>query len=92
MVAQLERVRKREHRTRSELVREALRQYMARTQVRAEMSLLREDEPAADELKAIEEGGREFREGKLVKLEDLYGMGRRTQPTRRKKPQRRTAR
>jgi Arc/MetJ-type ribon-helix-helix transcriptional regulator len=92
MVADLERVRKREHRTRSELVREALRQYMARTQVRAEMSLLREDEPAADELKAIGEGRREFREGKFVRLEDLYGMGRRTQQTRRKKPQRHTAR
>lgn len=67
MAAELERVRKSEHRTRSELVREALRRYISDAEVRGlktRIAELPEEEPTADELEAIREGGAQFREGK----------------------------
>ena len=63
MVRQVERVRKREHRTRSELVREALRSYL-------------EDRfpvvvPTKAELAAIRRGRAAFRRGDYVSLDEL---------------------
>jgi Arc/MetJ-type ribon-helix-helix transcriptional regulator len=74
MAAELERVRKTEHRTRSELVREALRRYMHAASVRglkARIAELPEEEPEPDELAAIEEGSAEFREGKHLTFAKL---------------------
>lgn len=67
MAGEIERVRKSEHRTRSELVREALRQYIRAASVQAvreRMAGLPEAEAAADEITAIEEGRRHFRTGR----------------------------
>ena len=63
MVQQVERVRKREHRTRSELVREALRAYL-------------EDRfpvvvPTKAELAAIRRGRAEIKAGNYVTLDEL---------------------
>ena len=63
MVRQVERVRKREHRTRSELVREALRSYL-------------EDRfpvvvPTKAELAAIRRGRAEIKAGNYVTLDEL---------------------
>jgi len=74
MAAELERVRRDEHRTRSELVREALRHYIRVVGIRsmkARIAKLPEEEPAADELEAIEEGRAEFRVGNHVALREL---------------------
>jgi Arc/MetJ-type ribon-helix-helix transcriptional regulator len=61
MASALDRVRRKEHRTRSELVREALRRYMhfadARA-VRAWATALPEEEPSAEEIAAIAQGPR----------------------------------
>ncbi|MBM3568156.1 MAG: ribbon-helix-helix protein, CopG family [Alphaproteobacteria bacterium] len=59
MAAQLDRVRKAEHRTRSELVREALRHYVSAAStraVRARAAALPEVEPEADEIAAVAAG------------------------------------
>lgn len=67
MAKQLERVRRTEHRTRSELVREALRSYIRRADVRslqARIEELPEEEAEADELEAIAEGRGELRRSK----------------------------
>ena len=64
MVAELDRVQKIEHRTRSELVREALRHYIRMASDRAvkeRIAALPEVEPDADEVAAIQAGRREFR-------------------------------
>jgi predicted transcriptional regulator len=66
MADELDRVRKQEHRTRSELLREALRQYVAR---RARHIPVVDPEP--DEIEAIERGRAEFERGEFVRLEDL---------------------
>lgn len=71
MVKELERVRKTEHRTRSELVREALRTYMRAADsgvLRARAAQLPEDEAMPDELEAIREGQAELRRGKFRTL------------------------
>ena len=64
MAGEIERVRKTEHRTRSELVREALRHYIRAASVRAvreRLAELPEDAAAPDEIAAIAEGRRQFR-------------------------------
>jgi Arc/MetJ-type ribon-helix-helix transcriptional regulator len=74
MVVELERVRKDEHRTRSELVREALRSYIRqadRRSLKARVDELPEAEPTAEELEAIREGRAEFRRGKHRTLNEL---------------------
>jgi predicted transcriptional regulator len=72
MLEEFERVRKRERRTRSELVREALRVYFARIPAVA---------ATAAELEAIHEGEAEIERGEFVTLTELlHGMG----TTRRK--------
>ncbi len=97
MVDELERVRKAEHRTRSELVREALRQYMVRgtelRRLKKRIAELAEEEASADEVDAIEEGRRAFRQGKFVTLDQLrHEMARRPQQPRRKKSPARSGR
>jgi Ribbon-helix-helix protein, copG family len=96
MASELERVRRKEHRTRSELVREALRHYIrvadARS-VRERIGTLREEEPAPEEIAAIEQGGKEFREGRFIDLSQLrHERGRRGRQPRPKKSQARPRR
>jgi len=57
----LEKVRKREHRTRSELIREALRSY-----------LLPSTEPSPCELRGMERGRAEIRSGRYLTLAQLH--------------------
>ena len=86
MAAELERVRKVEHRTRSELVREALRHYIRAASVRSvkeRIASLPEREAAADEVEAISEGRQQFRAGKSITLP--HAMDRRAQRARAKK-------
>jgi Arc/MetJ-type ribon-helix-helix transcriptional regulator len=96
MADELERVRLREHRTRSELVREALRHYMRAAEhqvLRNRIVKLPQDEPTADEIEAIADGSRDFAEGKFVMLERIHhGLGRRPRQSRAKKPRARSAR
>jgi Arc/MetJ-type ribon-helix-helix transcriptional regulator len=90
MAAQLERVRKSEHRTRSELVREALRRYIRTTDIQslqARLGRLPEEAPEADELSAIEEGQFELRSGKYATLiRPRHELRRPRKPARAKKP------
>jgi predicted transcriptional regulator len=63
MARQLEKVRKQEHRTRSELMREALRRYFD--------SRVPEVTPTQTELTAIRRGRAAFRRGEYVSLDQL---------------------
>jgi CopG family transcriptional regulator / antitoxin EndoAI len=96
MASELERVRRKEHRTRSELVREALRHYIRVADARSvqeRSAMLREEEPAAEEIAAIEQGSKEFREGRFIDLSQLrHELGRRRQQPRPKKSQARPRR
>ncbi len=79
MVRQMERVRKREHRTRSELVREALRAYL-NDRFPAVV-------PTKAELKAIERGRAAFRRGDYVSLDELrHGLESRNHRAGQKGP------
>ena len=67
MANELERVRRSEHRTRSELVREALRTYIRQADRRgleARLAALPEEEAEADEIAAIRDGRAELRRRK----------------------------
>ena len=66
MIQEVERIRKTEHRTRSELVREALRVYMNR------MRALSVYTPAQKELREIEKGRAELRRGESYTLNELF--------------------
>jgi metal-responsive CopG/Arc/MetJ family transcriptional regulator len=75
MADDLERVRRQEHRTRSELVREALRHYMRGAEIRAmrdRIAKLPEQQPTADEIAAINASSREFGEGDFINLNQLH--------------------
>lgn len=61
LILQFEEVRKKESRTRSELVREALRAYFA--------SRYPEDEPTREELSALRRGRAVYRRGDALSLE-----------------------
>jgi predicted transcriptional regulator len=75
MLKEVERVRKLEHRTRSELMREALRTYFSGRRVREALA-------SPEEIRAIRRGRAEIRQGKYVTLDQLLDeMGR---PRRRK--------
>jgi metal-responsive CopG/Arc/MetJ family transcriptional regulator len=91
MASELERVRRKEHRTRSELVREALRHYIRVADARSvqeRAAQLREEEPADEENAAIVAGSKEFREGKFKDLSQLrHELGRRRRQPRPKKSQ-----
>jgi len=63
MLEELERVRKKEHRTRSELMREALRTYMS--------GRVREATPSASELRAIRRGRAAIARGDYVTLDEI---------------------
>ncbi len=77
MIRKVERVRKAEHRTRSELIREALRAYFANRYPVVEAS--------REELRALRRGREAYRQGRYVTLEELlHAMGPSRRPTRRK--------
>ena len=65
MLEQVEATRKAEHRTRSELVRAALRAYFALS------GRFPEDEATPAEIRALQRAGREFQRGEYVTLEQL---------------------
>lgn len=64
MLEELERVRKEEHRTRSELMREALRGYFSKR--------IREARPTPAELRAIRRGRRAIARGDYVTLDEFH--------------------
>ena len=87
MAGEIERVRKSEHRTRSELVREALRRYIRAASVEAvreRLAGLPEAEASADEIAAIDEGRRHFRAGRAKAA--THVVDRPHRPARAKKP------
>jgi predicted transcriptional regulator len=96
MADELERVRRKEHRTRSELVREALRHYMRQAEARSiqeKVGQLPEEPPTADELAAIKQGSTELAEGKFVTLRQLrHELDDRRRQPRAKKSQARSGR
>ncbi len=65
MMREVERLKKAEHRTRSELVREALRAYFAL------VARFPEEKPTAADIRALREGRREFARGETVPLEKI---------------------
>jgi metal-responsive CopG/Arc/MetJ family transcriptional regulator len=67
MVDELDRVRLREHRTRSELLREALRHYMEA----GSRHTMPSENAQADELEAMRQGHQDLERGETVSLEDL---------------------
>lgn len=78
---EVERVRKRDHRTRSELVREALRAYLG---------LARPYVPTPSEMRAIERGRAALRRGESLTLDEFRaGLGG---PRRKARPKKRGAR
>jgi Arc/MetJ-type ribon-helix-helix transcriptional regulator len=76
MVEQVERTRQIEHRTRSELVREALRTYFA-------MSRLPEEEPTPEEIRALRRGRAAVARGDFVTLDKLRARYQLDHPRRR---------
>jgi Arc/MetJ-type ribon-helix-helix transcriptional regulator len=90
MAEELDRVRRSEHRTRSELVREALRKYIRDADMaglRARAAALPEDTPRADETAAIEAGKRELRTGMHRPFQQLrHELHAPRRAARRKKP------
>jgi metal-responsive CopG/Arc/MetJ family transcriptional regulator len=90
MALELERVRSNEHRTRSELVREALRKYIRQADldtIKARARGLSEEAPTPDEVEAIAVGQREFRAGKHRSLSPKRdGIQRRHRRPRGSKP------
>lgn len=96
MASELERVRRKEHRTRSELVREALRHYIRVVDARElqeRAAMLPEEEPTPEEVAAIAAGSKEIREGKFTDLNQLrHELGHRRQQPRAKKSQARSRR
>ena len=68
MVDELDRVRRHEHRTRSELLREALRSYMASAGSRRAISV---EEAQPEEIEAMRLARGEYARGETVSLEDL---------------------
>ena len=69
MLEQLDRVRQREHRSRSDLIREALHQYVAGGQARRIPIV----DPEPGELDALECGRRQTERGEYVLLKELLG-------------------
>ena len=66
MIREVERIRKTEHRTRSELVREALRVYLNRVRTLPVYT------PTPRELLEIEKGRAEMRRGELLTIDELF--------------------
>jgi predicted transcriptional regulator len=76
MLRAVEKARKAEHRTRSELVREALRAYLGIPIVT----------PTIEERAALARGRAEIARGEFVRLDELGRLGRSARQVRRKKP------
>jgi len=76
MVEEVERTRQVEHRTRSELVREALRTYFA-------TSRLPEEEPTPEEIRALRRGRAAVARGDFVALDELRARYQLDSPRRR---------
>ena len=80
MAKQVERIRKAEHRTRSELVREALRVYLA-------AQLIPTETPTAAEARAYRRGMTAYKRGDYLSLGGyLDGMDRRPRRPRKEVP------
>jgi hypothetical protein len=78
MVKQVEATMKVEHRTRSELMREALRTYFA-------IQRFPEETPTAAELRAIRRGEAAYRKGDYITLDEyLSGLDRHSNRPRKK--------
>jgi Arc/MetJ-type ribon-helix-helix transcriptional regulator len=67
MLPEIDSVARKEHRSRSELIREALRRYLAAEGGR----MIPLDDAQSDEVKSIARGRQEFKRGEFVRLEDL---------------------
>ena len=68
MVDGLDRVRKRQHLTRSELIHEALRRYIA---VSERSDTIPVEDPLPEEIEAMRRANEEYARGECVRLEDL---------------------
>jgi Arc/MetJ-type ribon-helix-helix transcriptional regulator len=68
MVEELDRVREQEHRTRSEFVRQALREYIARLQRGRRIQVV---DPEPDEVEALRRGREAIAKDEFVTLDDL---------------------
>jgi len=68
LVAELDRMREREHRTRSEILREALRRYIT---VAERDRVIPIEEALPEEIEAMRRAEEEFARGECVRLEDL---------------------
>jgi metal-responsive CopG/Arc/MetJ family transcriptional regulator len=68
LVAELDRVREREHRSRSEILREALRRYITRAE-RGRMIPVQD--ALSEEIEAMRRADEEYARGECVRLEDL---------------------
>jgi Arc/MetJ-type ribon-helix-helix transcriptional regulator len=78
MAKEIERAMRAEHRTRSELVREALRIYLSARVMPVEM-------PTPAEARAYRRGMAAYRRGDSITLQEhLYGMDRRPRRSRKK--------
>ena len=91
MVDEVERARKREHRTRSEFVREALRHYMRNSaelrRIRQRITELAEEQATIEEVEAIGNARRDFREGNFITIDQFrHALDHRSRRPRRKKP------
>ena len=67
MLPEIDNAARRERRSRSELIREAVRRYLAAGPGR----MLPLDDPRPDEIEAIRRGRQEFARGEFIRLEDL---------------------
>jgi metal-responsive CopG/Arc/MetJ family transcriptional regulator len=68
MVEELDRVRRDEHRTRSELMREALRRYVGAAGTPRRLPV---DDAAPEEIESVRLAEEEYARGETVSLEDL---------------------
>lgn len=67
MLPRIDEIARRERRSRSAVIREAVRRYLSADPSR----VIPLDEPEADEIEAVRRGREEFVRGDFVKLEDL---------------------
>ena len=67
-VAELDRVREREHRTRSEILRDALRRYIT---VAERDRMIPVEDALPEEIEAMRRADEEYARGECVRLEDL---------------------
>ena len=68
LVDDLDRIRKRRHLTRSELMREALRRYITATE---RSDTIPVEDPLPGEIEAMRRANEEYARGECVRLEDL---------------------